>query len=75
MKSTYRSTLFSDHIELYNLRDDPGEINDVSEKYPEIVAKILKLAEEEKNALGEYTHKGPEVRKAVLIESPTTLIE
>jgi arylsulfatase A len=75
MNSTYRSTLFSDHTELYNLREDPGETNDVSEKYPEIAALILKLAEEEKTALGEYTRKGPEVRKTLSIESPVTLIE
>ncbi len=75
MNSTYRSTLFSDRTELYNLRDDPGETTDVSEKYPEVVAMILKLAEEEKAALGEYTRKGPEVRKTISIESPVTLIE
>ena len=75
MNSTYRSTLFSDHIELYNLRDDPGETTDVSEKYPEMVTLILKLAEDEKTALGEYTHKGPEVRKTIFIDSPVTLIE
>jgi arylsulfatase A-like enzyme len=75
MNSTYRSTLFSDQIELYNLREDPGETNDVSEKYPEIVALIMKLAEEEKRALGEYTRKGPEVRKTISNESPVTLIK
>ena len=60
---------------LYNLRNDPGEINNVSDKYPEIVAEILKLAEKEKSALGEYNRKGPEVRETVVIESPRTLIE
>jgi arylsulfatase A-like enzyme len=75
MKSTYRSTRFSDHIELYNLREDPGETNDVSEKYPDMVALILKLAEEERIALGEYTRHGPEVRKTISVESPVTLIE
>jgi arylsulfatase A-like enzyme len=75
MNSTYRSTLFSDHTELYNLREDPGETNDVSEKFPEMVALILKLADEEIAALGEYTSKGPEVRKTVSVGSPVTLIK
>ncbi|MCP4312413.1 MAG: sulfatase [Bacteroidetes bacterium] len=75
MKSTYGSTLFSDHTELYNLREDPGETNDLSEKYPEMIALMLKLAEEEKNALGEYTRKGPEVRKTISVDSPVTLID
>jgi len=75
MKSTYGNTLFSDHIELYNLREDPGETNDLSEKYPEMMALMLKLAEEEKNALGEYTRKGPEVRKTISVDSPVTLIK
>jgi len=75
MKSTYRSTQFSDHIELYNLRNDPREMIDVSEKYPEIVAKLLKLAKKEKSALGEYTNKGPEVRKTILIDTPEPLIK
>jgi arylsulfatase A-like enzyme len=75
LNSTYRSALFSDHIELYNLREDPGESNDVSEEHPEMVSLILKLAEEEINALGEYSRQGPEVRKTILIESPVTLIE
>jgi hypothetical protein len=75
MNSTYRSTRFSEHIELYNLREDPGETNDVSEKNPEMVALILKLAEAEKTALGEYARKGPEVRKTLSNESPVTLIE
>ncbi len=75
MKSTYNVThLFPDHLELYNLSEDPGEMNDVSEKHPEIVAEILKLAEKEKSALGEYHNKGPEVRKTIYVESPKALI-
>ena len=74
LQSTYRIVQFSDQIELYNLREDPGEKNDVSEEHPEIVAQLLELAEKEKSALGEYTSHGPEVRKTLSVSSPTTLI-
>lgn len=73
--STYNSTQFLDHLELYNLRNDPGEKNDVAAKYPEIVTQLLKLAEKEKRALGAYNTKGPEVRKTVFIKSPITLLK
>lgn len=74
-KSTYRINTFSDTIELYNLREDPGERNDRSAEHPEIVAKLFELAEKEKKALGEFTNRGPEVRKTLVIESPRLLIE
>jgi len=74
-KSTYKSTQFSAHAELYDLRSDPGETTDIADKHPEIVDKILKLAEQQKSLLGEYTEKGPEVRKTIVIESPTTIIK
>ncbi len=31
------------HIELYNLREDPAETRDISEKHPDIVARIEKI--------------------------------
>lgn len=74
-KSTYRIVDFSDRIELYNLREDPGESNDKAAEHPEIIAKLLELAEKEKRALGEYTNKGPEIRKTLVIKSPKVLIE
>ncbi len=75
LKSTYRSTQFSDQIELYNLRSDPGETTNVADKNPEIIAQLQKMAEKEINALGEWTHKGPEVRKTIIIDSPKPLIK
>lgn len=75
LKSTYRSTVFSGHMELYNLREDPGEMNDVSEKHTDIVDKLLKLAEMEKSELGEWTSKGPDVRKTIYVESPEPIIK
>jgi len=75
LKSTYKHTVFPDHIELYNLRSDPGETTNVADKFPEIVAQIRQLAEKEKSALGEYNSKGPEVRKTIFVESPESLIK
>lgn len=75
LKSTYGHTVFPNQVELYNLRSDPEEANNLADKNPEIVAQIRKLAEKEKSALGEYTNKGPEVRKTILIASPKPLIK
>ena len=74
-KSTYGIEPFTDRVELFNLRDDPREEQDVSDKHPDIVAKIMKMAEEEKNALGQWNDKGPEVRKTIYVESPVPLIK
>jgi len=43
-----RQNMFKDslHIELYNLSDDIGEQNDVSEQHPEIVEQIRKIMKE-----------------------------
>jgi hypothetical protein len=75
LKSTYKNTVFPDDVELYNLRSDPGETINVAGKYPEIVNQIRILAEKEKSALGEYSRKGTEVRKTILIDSPKLLIK
>ncbi len=75
LKSTYKSTQFSDRIELFNLCSDPGEKNNVANENPKIVAQLLNMVEKEKNALGEWINKGPEVRKTIVVESPKALIE
>jgi arylsulfatase A-like enzyme len=75
LKSTYGHTLFPDHIELYNLHSDPGETVNVADKNPEVVTRILQLAESEKSALGEWDRKGPEVRQTMLVENPEPLIK
>jgi arylsulfatase A-like enzyme len=74
LNSTYKHTVFPDHAELYNLRSDPGETTDVADKFPGMVTQIRKMAEKEKSALGEYTTKGPEVRKTISVEFPKELV-
>ena len=37
------SNLQPGNIELYNLKDDPGETNDMAERNPDMVARLSKL--------------------------------
>ncbi|MEM9141469.1 MAG: sulfatase [Bacteroidota bacterium] len=60
---------------LYNLKEDPSETTDRSQEHPEIVARLLDMAEEQKKALGERNDYGPEVRRTVWVENPVPLIK
>jgi len=40
-------------IALYNLRRDPGERYDVQKSYPEVVKRLMKLVDQERNELGD----------------------
>ena len=42
-----------DKNELYNLKDDPQERINVYDRFPEIVKKMEKLADEARNELGD----------------------
>lgn len=55
---------------LYDLAHDPGEVRDVQELYPEIVAQIQKIAETAREDLGDdLTNKtGKNVRKPAIVE-------
>ena len=75
LQSTYRIAQFCDHVELYNLRTDPGETTNIADKNPEVVSRLTELADEEKNALGEYADKGPGIRETILIDAPAALIK
>jgi len=44
-RSTYNLTQFPEKLELYNLREDPGETIDYVEVQPEIVQKLLKTVD------------------------------
>ena len=51
-------------IELYNLKMDISESNDVAEQHPEVVEKIKTLADEMRSKLGDklYNIQGSENR-------------
>jgi arylsulfatase A len=74
LNSTYKNMIFPDQIELFNLRDDPGETKNVAGKHPDIVREILEMAEKDKGALGEYNNQGHEVRKTIFVESPVVIL-
>jgi Arylsulfatase A and related enzymes len=51
--------------ELYDLRRDPGERYDVLSQYPEVALKLMKIADEKRNELGDNLtrRKGTEQRE------------
>ena len=58
--------------ELYDLRSDPSETNNVYDQYPEVVARLSEAAERARESLGDklQKRKGKEVRPAGRIEKP-----
>lgn len=44
-------------LSLFNLKDDPGELRDVSKEHPEIVERLTKLAEPARKELGDDLRK------------------
>lgn len=60
---------------LYNLRDDIGETEDLSEHFPEIVKQISDRADELRNKLGDQgrLNFGTECRPAGKVENPVPL--
>jgi arylsulfatase A-like enzyme len=57
--------------ELYNVRDDLGETQEVSGQHAEIVARLLKLADQARAELGDEGREGAGQRPAGLVENPT----
>jgi arylsulfatase A-like enzyme len=55
---------------LYDLAHDPGEAYDVQQNYPDIVKKMLELAEQARDDMGDdITHRaGKNLRKPAMIE-------
>ena len=59
-------------LRLYNLDDEIGEITDVAQQHPEVVARLLRLAEDMRMDLGAAgNHSG--VRPPGRVEAPVTL--
>jgi arylsulfatase A-like enzyme len=52
LSCTYKNATFTDQVELYNLKSDPGETKNVADKNPEIVRDLMEMGEREKKALG-----------------------
>jgi hypothetical protein len=45
-------------LELYNVRDDKGEIHEVSAEYPDVVVRLRSLAEQARSEIGDMTIAG-----------------
>jgi len=77
-KLKFKGKFFREELkvhELYNLRTDPGETKNVAEEHPEVVKKLVKMADKEQNALGQFTDKGEEVRQTILVENPKPVLK
>lgn len=48
---------------LFNLADDVEEKNDVADKYPQVVKRLLAHAEKARAELGDWNHKGRDQKK------------
>jgi arylsulfatase A-like enzyme len=58
-------------LELYQVVEDVGETNEVSAKHPEIVERLLRLAEQARADLGDENHDGSGQRPAGEVKDPT----
>lgn len=57
-------------LQLINLKNDIREERDVSDKYPRIVARLMKYAKEARKDLGDLYTEGIHTRKAGIVEHP-----
>ncbi|GEP44544.1 sulfatase family protein [Brevifollis gellanilyticus] len=58
-------------LRLFNVRDDIGETQEVSAGNPEVVARLMKLAEAARAELGDEEKTGSGQRTAGLVQTPT----
>lgn len=58
-------------LALYNVRDDITEENEVSAEQPEVVKRLLALAEGARRTLGDNDQPGSEQRPSGWVENPT----
>lgn len=61
-------------LQLFNVRDDVSEENEVSSQHPEIVQRLLKLAEAARADIGDNETPGSGQRPAGLVSQPTARI-
>ncbi len=61
-------------LALYNVRDDVGELREVSAENPEVVARLLALAEKTRSEIGDVNLPGKGQRPAGLAPNPKPLL-
>ena len=62
-------------LQLFNVRDDLAEANEVSSEHPEVVKRLLKLAEAARTEIGDDEKPGRGQRPAGLVTAPTARIK
>ena len=62
-------------LQLYNVRDDITEVHELSASHPEIVERLLKLAEMARTQIGDEDKPGLGQRPAGFVEKPTARIK
>ena len=59
---------------LYNLKDDIGEKNDLSEQFPDKVEEMMTMARVARNWIGDMDKPTPNTRPAGFVEKPVPLL-
>jgi arylsulfatase A-like enzyme len=60
--------------ELYNLREDTGETQEVSAQHPDVVARLMALADKAREDLGDLDREGSGQRPAGWVENPVAQV-
>jgi arylsulfatase A len=60
--------------ELYNLREDIGETEEVSAQHPDVVARLMALADKAREDLGDLDREGSGQRPAGWVENPVAQV-
>jgi arylsulfatase A-like enzyme len=61
-------------LRLYDLEADIGETTDMADKHPEVVSRLLALAEKARDDLGDIGRKGRHQRPAGMVVSSRPLL-
>jgi arylsulfatase A-like enzyme len=73
-KQNWGKSISDSPLQLYNLESDVGEQNNVADKNPDTVKRLLELAEEARDDLGDLNRNGKNQRPAGWIENPRPLL-
>lgn len=60
-------------LQLFDLKSDIGEKRDVSDDHPDVVSRLMALAEEAREDLGDVDRPGRNQRPAALVDAPKPL--
>ncbi len=62
-------------LQLFDLKSDIGETRDVSDDHPDVVSRLMALAEEAREDLGDVDRPGRNQRPAALVDAPKPLLK